>query len=157
MSANYTIHISLPGAKREDISVEYDEGESVLRIAGVVYRPDLDEEMHQGLVVSERSREVGVFEREVRLGTRVAPARVLVDEIKGKLVDGVLKIVVPKVQEEEKGEGEKKKVVVEDGGMEVDDDEETVVGEKEKEKGKEEDGDGDGSSDGREYVRVDVQ
>lgn len=153
-SGQYIIHVSLPGAKKEDLSVEYDAEESVLRVAGVVYRPGLDEEMHRGLVVAEREREVGVFEREVRLGTREVPAGVLVDGIEGRLVDGVLRVVVPRVGEGLGGEGEKKKVVVGDGEMVVDDyDDETVVGEKEK--GKEEDG--EGSSDGREYVRVDVQ
>ncbi|RJE19969.1 Hsp20/alpha crystallin family, partial [Aspergillus sclerotialis] len=90
-SSHYIIHVSLPGAKKEDLSVEYDVEESVLRVAGVVYRPDLDEEMHRGLVVAERGREIGVFEREVRLGTREVPATVLVDGIEGRLVDGVLR------------------------------------------------------------------
>lgn len=129
----YTIHVSLPGAKKEDLSIEYDEAESVLRIAGVVYRPGLDEEMHKGLVVQERSGEVGVFERDVVLGTRASPAGVVVDAIGARLEDGVLRVTVPKVGEREKKAG--KKVVVED--------------EMENEKMDE--------SDGKEFVRVDVQ
>lgn len=149
--AQYIIHISLPGAKKEDLSVDYDSEESTLRVAGVVYRPGVDEEMHRGLVVAERAREVGVFEREVRLGTREDPARVVVEEIEGRLEEGVLRVFVPRaVEEREKG---KKVVVVDDAEMAVDGEKEnnteTLV---DMDKGN-----ADSSSDGREYVRVDVQ
>lgn len=114
------MHVSLPGAKREDLSVEYDAQESVLRVAGVVYRPGVDEELHNGLVVQERKDEVGVFERHVRLGTRENPARVVVGEIGARLEDGVLRVIVPRVVDEEKMG---KNVVVECDG---DDDDDTV-------------------------------
>ncbi|RMJ21897.1 Hsp20/alpha crystallin family, partial [Aspergillus sp. HF37] len=67
--AQILVHVSLPGAKKDDISVEYDVASSALRVAGVVYRPGVDEALHSGLAVREREREVGVFERVVRLGT----------------------------------------------------------------------------------------
>jgi HSP20 family molecular chaperone IbpA len=34
----YTIHLSLPGAKKSDVGVDWDGEQSVLRIAGVVHR-----------------------------------------------------------------------------------------------------------------------
>lgn len=111
-SAKYIVHVSLPGARKEDMSIDWDPAESVLRLAGVVYRPGVNEDLHQALVMEERAREVGVFEREIRLGTRESPAVVSVDEITAQLVDGVLSVVLPKIVEEPQP---KKKVVVEDG------------------------------------------
>jgi HSP20 family protein len=106
----YIVHVSLPGAKKSDLSIDYEAEESVLRLAGVVHRPGVDEDVYQGLVMEERGREVGVFEREVRFGTQAAPAFVVVEEISAKLEDGVLKVVLPKVVPEP--EAEKKKVVI---------------------------------------------
>ncbi|KAJ6191171.1 hypothetical protein N7519_001192 [Penicillium mononematosum] len=112
----YIVHISLPGAKKNDLSLDYDTDESVLHLAGVVYRPGVNEDLHQALVMEERGQHVGVFEREVRLGTRVAPAFVIVDQISAKLEDGILNVTLPKVvQHPEVG---KKKVFVEDGDLE---------------------------------------
>ncbi|EEQ89734.1 uncharacterized protein BDCG_04854 [Blastomyces dermatitidis ER-3] len=93
----YIIHVSLPGAQKKDISVDYDAETSTLRLAGVVYRPELDEELSNALIVDGRSREVGVFEREISLGSRDKPARVDADNISAKLVDGVLVLTLPKV------------------------------------------------------------
>ncbi|CAI7632787.1 unnamed protein product [Penicillium viridicatum] len=113
--AKYIVHVSLPGAKKSDLSIDYDADESVLHLAGVVYRPGVNEDMHQALVIEERSQHVGVFEREVRLGTRVAPAFVIVDGISATLEHGVLNVTLPKiVQDPEVG---KKKVIVEDGDL----------------------------------------
>lgn len=95
--AKYIVHVSLPGAKKNDLSIDFDAEESVLRLAGVVYRPGVNEDLHQALVMEERSREVGVFEREVRFGTRAAPAFVVVDGILAKLEDGILNVTLPKI------------------------------------------------------------
>lgn len=111
----YIVHVSLAGAKKDDLSIDYDPDESVLRLAGVVYRPGINEDLHQALVMEERAREVGVFEREIRLGTRESPAAVAVDEITAKLEDGVLNVGLPKIVVEPEL---KKKVVVEDGNAE---------------------------------------
>ena len=111
--ANYIVHVSLPGAKKSDLSIDYDAEESVLHLAGVVYRPGVNEDLHQALVLEERGREVGVFEREIRLGTRAAPAFVVVDGISAKLEDGVLNVTLPKIVQD--SQGTKKKVFVEDG------------------------------------------
>lgn len=121
--AKYIVHVSLPGAKKSDLSIDYDAEESVLRLAGVVYRPGVNEDMHQALVMEERGREVGVFEREVRFGTRAAPALVIVDGISAKLEDGVLNVTLPKIDQDTQAQT-KKKVLVEDGEKETD----TVMG-----------------------------
>ncbi|KKZ60311.1 hypothetical protein EMCG_04954 [[Emmonsia] crescens] len=96
-ATRYIIHVSLPGAQKKDISVDYDTENSTLRLAGVVYRPNLDEELSNALVVDGRSREVGVFQQEIRLGSRDKPAHVDADNISAKLVDGVLALSLPKV------------------------------------------------------------
>ncbi|CAI7606335.1 unnamed protein product [Penicillium pancosmium] len=110
--ANYIVHVSLPGAKKNDLSIDYDADESVLRLAGVIYRPGMTEDLHEALVMEERARQVGVFEREVRLGSREAPADISVDEILAKLEEGVLVVTLPKIVRQPEP---KKKVVVEDG------------------------------------------
>lgn len=94
----YIIHLSLPGAKKEDVGVDWDGENSVLRIAGVVYRPGADEELLSHLVVDQRKREVGVFEKSIRLGTKRDPASIDVAGIHAKMTDGVLVVRVPKVE-----------------------------------------------------------
>ncbi|KAL2220935.1 hypothetical protein M432DRAFT_247861 [Thermoascus aurantiacus ATCC 26904] len=93
----FLVHVSIPGARKSDVSVEYDAGNSTLHVAGVVYRPGIDEQLNNTLVVEERAREVGVFEREVRLGTRAQPANVDIDGVSAKLVEGVLVVSLPKI------------------------------------------------------------
>ncbi|KAK0253992.1 hypothetical protein LTR91_002349 [Friedmanniomyces endolithicus] len=90
---SYVVHISLPGAKKEDVGVNWDADKSELSIAGVVYRPG-DEEFLKTLALDERK--VGVFDRKVRLGSRANPAQVDVDGISAKMEDGVLRVDVPK-------------------------------------------------------------
>ena len=92
-SEAYHIHVSLPGAKKEDIGVSYDADNSQVNIAGVVHRPG-DEDFQKTLAMGERK--VGVFERKVKLGTRAEPANVDADGISAKMEDGVLKVNVPK-------------------------------------------------------------
>jgi len=104
------VHASLPGAQRPDVCVDYDAENSTLRLAGVVYRPGVDEALNAALIVDGRSREVGVFEREVRLGTRENPANVDANRISAKLTDGVLVVVLPKVVSDE-GAGRRKVTV----------------------------------------------
>lgn len=106
--AAYVIHVSLPGAKKEDVGVDWDAEKSELNIAGVIYRPG-DEEFLKTLAMGER--QVGPFKRKVRLGTRANPASVDVDGITAKLEDGVLRVEVPKLGEE--GFVEVKRVEVE--------------------------------------------
>ncbi|KAL8661663.1 MAG: hypothetical protein Q9202_005355 [Teloschistes flavicans] len=90
---NYIVHISLPGAKKEDVGVNWDADKSELSVAGVIYRPG-DEEFLKTLALDER--QVGVFERKVRLGSRASPAMVDEDGMGAKMEDGVLIVTISK-------------------------------------------------------------
>jgi len=94
---SYVIHISLPGAKKEDVGVNWDAEKSEINVAGVIYRPG-DEEFLKSLALNERK--VGAFERMIRLGSRANPAHVDVEGITAKLEDGVLRVTVPKMNGE---------------------------------------------------------
>jgi HSP20 family protein len=104
---SFIVHVSLPGAKKEDVGVNWDAEKSELSIAGVVYRP-ADEETLKSLALDERK--VGAFERKVRLGSRANPAQVDVNAINAKLEDGILRVDVPKL---DSGYVEVKKVDIE--------------------------------------------
>ncbi|KAF1837454.1 HSP20-like chaperone [Decorospora gaudefroyi] len=90
----YVVHISLPGARKEDVGVNWDAEKSELSVAGVIYRPG-SEEFLKTLAMNERK--VGPFERKIRLGTRASPAHIDADGIAAKLEDGVLRVEVPKL------------------------------------------------------------
>lgn len=98
-ATQFIVHASLPGAQKSDISIEYDTEKSALFLAGVVYRPGVSEELSNALVVKEREREVGVFDRKLRLGTAADRVHVDVDNITAKLEDGVLVVTLPKLPE----------------------------------------------------------
>ena len=91
----YVVHISLPGAKKEDIGVNWDADKSELNVAGVIYRPG-DEAFLKTLALDERK--VGVFDRKVKFGSKVNPANVDADGISAKMEDGILMVTVPKVE-----------------------------------------------------------
>lgn len=95
----YVLHVALPGAKKEDVGINWDAEKGVLNIAGVVYRQG-DEEFLKTLSQSERK--VGVFERTVKLppGFSEDKDEVDADGITAKLEDGVLVVKVPKVEKE---------------------------------------------------------
>ena len=93
----FIVHVSLPGAKKEDVGINWNADISELSIAGVIYRPG-DEDFLKTLAMDER--QVGVFERKVRLGSRARPAMVEIDEISAKMEDGVLLVKVPKLDSE---------------------------------------------------------
>ena len=93
--SSYILHLSLPGAKKEDVGVHYDAEKSLLCIAGVIYRPG-DEEFLKTLAVGER--QVGAFERKIRLGEGGSSASVDAEGISAKLEDGVLRVEVPKLE-----------------------------------------------------------
>ena len=92
----YVVHISLPGAKKEDVGVNWDADKSELNVAGVIYRPG-DEEFLKTLALDERN--VGVFDRKVKLGSKANPANVDGDGIAAKMEDGILLITIPKTEE----------------------------------------------------------
>lgn len=97
----WVLHFALPGAKKEDVGVNWDADRSVLSVSGVVHRPG-DEKFISGLVSGERS--VGMFSREVGLPPAGQDSRgdskeeVNAEGIVAKMEDGVLVVTVPKVE-----------------------------------------------------------
>lgn len=98
-SDRWVLHLAVPGAKKEDVGVNWDADRSVLGVSGVVYRPG-DEQFLQGLVSGERS--VGLFSREVRLppAEKETKEEVHSEGIEAKMEEGVLVITVPKVEKD---------------------------------------------------------
>lgn len=94
---SFVVHVSLPGAKKEDVGVNWDAEKSELNIAGVTYRPG-DEKLLESLALDERK--VGAFERKVRLGSRASPAQIEVEGISARMEDGILRVDVPKLDSE---------------------------------------------------------
>jgi len=95
---SYILHVALPGAKKEDVGVNWDAEKGVLNVAGVVYRQG-DEEFLKNLSQSERK--VGVFERTIKLPPgNEEKEEVDGDAITAKLEDGVLVVTVPKLEKE---------------------------------------------------------
>lgn len=95
----YVLHISLPGAVKEDVGVNWDADKKHLNVAGVVYRPG-NEEFLQSLTTSERK--VGMFERSIKLPPAGTEEKEEVDGfgINAKMENGVLVVTVPKVEKE---------------------------------------------------------
>ncbi|EGX92057.1 HSP20-like chaperone [Cordyceps militaris CM01] len=103
--AAYVLHVALPGAKRDDVGVHWDPERGALSVSGVVHRPG-DEAFLQTMHSSERR--VGVFARSVALPPRDAGEQqeggpreeIDAEGIAAKLDDGVLVIMVPKMEKE---------------------------------------------------------
>jgi len=92
--SSFVVHVSLPGANKDDVGVTWDPERSELQIAGVVHRPG-DEAFLKTLALDERK--VGAFERKIRLGTRAQPASIDIDSISAKFENGILVVDVPKM------------------------------------------------------------
>lgn len=97
-AATYIIHCSLPGVRKEDVSVDYDGENSLLKVTGISHKPGVDEELMKQLAVEGRKRETGLFEKVIRLGTKRDPASIDVAAITAKMDAGVLIVKVPKVE-----------------------------------------------------------
>lgn len=94
----YVLHIALPGAKKEDVGVNFDADKGMLNVAGIIYRQG-DEEFLKTLSQSERK--VGVFDRSVKMPPMgEEKEEVDGDAIVAKLEDGVLVVTVPKIEKE---------------------------------------------------------
>lgn len=89
----YVVHLSLAGAKKEDLSVNWDAEKNELIVSGVIYRPG-DEDFLKTLALDERK--VGAFERKVALGSSSRPAAIEVEGISAKMEDGILRVTLPK-------------------------------------------------------------
>lgn len=85
---NFYLYVELPGMKREDVKVRYEEG--LLTITGEkkVEKKDESKNFHR----VERS--YGKFERSFRV-----PTRVVSDKIDAHFENGVLNISLPKMEE----------------------------------------------------------
>ncbi|VFQ97812.1 unnamed protein product [Cuscuta campestris] len=80
--------------RREDVRVELEENR-VLRVSGE--RKAAEEEVVEGEKWHRAERATGRFWRQFRL-----PGNAVLDRIRARLEDGVLKVTVPKVAEERK-------------------------------------------------------
>ncbi|KJK64262.1 hypothetical protein P875_00138358 [Aspergillus parasiticus SU-1] len=146
-TAQTVIHASLPGAQKSDLSVGYDASRSLLRIAGIVHRPGVDEEMYQALLVGERGRHLGVFEREVPLSHSVVVAG-----IQARLEDGLLKVVLPRAEGEEVQHGNEVEVEMVNAEKEL-----STPDESDTEGEEEEEHEDEGEEAEKEFVKVDIQ
>ncbi|KKY27963.1 putative hsp20 alpha crystallin family protein [Phaeomoniella chlamydospora] len=99
LPTEYLLHVSLAGAKKSDLGLDFDAENNTLRIGGVAYRPDIDEQTTAALTHNGRRGQVGAFETKISLPV---PEDITIeaDKISAKLRDGVLVIHVPKVQKQ---------------------------------------------------------
>jgi HSP20 family protein len=113
--AAYILHVALPGAKKEDVGVDWDAEAGILRVAGVVHRPG-DDVFQRSMTSAERR--VGMFERSIPLPPPTVlhnqqqqqqqqqgegqPQREEVDAlgITARMEDGLLVVTVPKLERE---------------------------------------------------------
>ena len=84
----FTVNLELPGLKREDISVQIEDGSLV--ITG----ERKEETASEGTEVHRRERYYGKFSRAVTL-----PVAVAADQVRANYKDGVLSITLPKAEE----------------------------------------------------------
>jgi len=95
---DYVLHVALPGAKKEDVGVNFDAEKSELNVAGVVYRQGEEDFLK---CLSQSERKVGVFERTIKIPpTGQEKEEVDGDAITAKMEDGVLIVTIPKVEKE---------------------------------------------------------
>ncbi|SCO86076.1 uncharacterized protein FRV6_10203 [Fusarium oxysporum] len=96
---SYIIHIAIPGAKKENIGINWNANYSRLKITGVIHCPG-DEAFLSTL--SSGERKVGIFERTVTLPAAGTHKRDGADGlgITAKMEDGILVITLPKAERE---------------------------------------------------------
>ncbi|MFQ5677027.1 MAG: Hsp20/alpha crystallin family protein [bacterium] len=85
---NFYLHMDLPGLKKEDVKVKYEEG--MLTLTGEKKIVDEQKDINYHRV--ERSH--GKFERSFRITSQI-----LADKISADFSDGVLSVTLPKAEE----------------------------------------------------------
>ncbi len=85
---NYYLHVELPGLKREDVKVSYEDGMLTIRGEKKSEREEKDVNYHR------IERTFGQFERSFRV-----PSKILEDRIDARFENGVLMITLPKAEE----------------------------------------------------------
>ena len=85
---NFIVKAELPGMKREDINVSFQDG--MLSISG----ERKGETKHEDAEVHRTERFFGRFQRAVTLPAPVAP-----DKVKAQYKDGILTVTLPKTEE----------------------------------------------------------
>ena len=83
---SYTLHLEIPGTKREDVSVEFHENK--LTVKGEKKRREIEE----GDVRHRTEQHFGNFERSFRL-----PDDAVEDKMRAHYRDGVLSIEIPRL------------------------------------------------------------
>ncbi|MGH7817654.1 MAG: Hsp20/alpha crystallin family protein [Candidatus Binatia bacterium] len=89
----FVLEADLPGVKLEDVKVEAENGDLVLRGWRTIEKHESDGRFH----TMERSS--GNFLRRIKL-----PDSVEKDQIQAEFHDGVLRVILPKVKERKRGE-----------------------------------------------------
>jgi HSP20 family protein len=84
----FTVHVELPGLKREDIEVSLQEG------ALVISGERKSEKIEEGAEIHRQERFYGKFQRALTL-----PEPVAADAVKADYKDGVLTVTLPKTEE----------------------------------------------------------
>ncbi|KAG6055224.1 hypothetical protein E4U17_003132 [Claviceps sp. LM77 group G4] len=110
MPESYSVQVSLPGAKKEDVKVSWDPSTYELRIEGVVSRSvgndkkGVEEEEEEEETEAEgksgplrlRERQTGKFSRVVYLGSQVDGELIEGGVLSAGMEDGVLRITMPR-------------------------------------------------------------
>jgi len=99
---NYEVEIDLPGFKKEEITIELNEGYLTITASKGL---DEDEKNKQGKIVRQE-RYAGVMQRSYYVGEQLTT-----EDIKAKYEDGVLKLEISK--KEEKKLPEKHTIMIE--------------------------------------------
>ena len=99
---HYEVEIDLPGFKKEEITIELNEGYLTITASKGL---DEDEKNKKGKIVRQE-RYAGVMQRSYYVGEQITT-----EDIKAKYEDGVLKLEIPK--KEEKKLPEKHTIMIE--------------------------------------------
>nr|MBQ4453605.1 Hsp20/alpha crystallin family protein [Clostridia bacterium] len=99
---HYEVEIDLPGFKKEEITIELNEGYLTITASKGL---DEDDKNKQGKIVRQE-RYAGVMQRSYYVGEQMTT-----EDIKAKYEDGVLKLEIPK--KEEKKLPEKHTIMIE--------------------------------------------